>query len=110
MSNIIAFPRGKKDSPPITMEELNAKVSETRREHIEYLLDETLSFVFSRCYDEGFDLGQEECVKSTALIVEALRAGLLNTVGIEHPLHDVADMMFVEDNNDVNLEVKTPEE
>ena len=110
MSNVIAFPKAKKDSPPITMAELEAKVSETRREHIEFLLDETLSFVFSRCYDEGFDLGQEDCIKTTALVVESLRAGLLNTVGIQHPLHDVAEMMFVEEDNDDKLEVEEPKE
>lgn len=69
-------------------------VSSSRKEHIEYLIDETLSFVFSRCAEDGFDLGHDKCSKTTAMLIESLRAALFNTVGIDHPLHKVADTMF----------------
>lgn len=95
MSNVIAFPKGKKDSPPQTIEELQAKVNETRKEHIDYIVEESMSFIFSRCYEEGFDLGQEECIKTTSLAVESFKAALYNTVGIKHPLHVLADGMFI---------------
>lgn len=94
-SNVIMFPKGKKGSPPQTMEELLETVEEARREHVEFVIDETLSFVFSRCYEEGFDLNKDHCVKTTALVVESLRAAMYNTVGIEHPLFKVADTIFV---------------
>lgn len=94
MSNVIAFPKGKRDSPPQSMEELEAKVSETRKEHIEYLIDDMLSFVFARCQDEGFDLSQESCVKTTGMLLETFRAALYNTVGLSHPLTILAESMF----------------
>jgi hypothetical protein len=46
------------------------------------------------CYTEGFDLHQEHCAKSTAMVVEVLRSALYNTLQIQHPLQDVADSIF----------------
>jgi hypothetical protein len=69
-------------------------VSSARKEHIEYLIDETLSFVFNRCQEDGFDLGAEKCSKTTAMLIESLRSALFDSVGIEHPLQPVAEKMF----------------
>lgn len=96
MNNVIAFPRAKKNTPPQTMEELIGAVEETRKEHIEFVIDEALSFVFSRCYDEGFDLGKQDNAKTSAMLVEALRAALYDTCGISHPFHMIAESLFVE--------------
>lgn len=105
MTNVIAFPKGKKDSPPQTMEELLETVEMTRKEHVEYVMDETLSFVFSRVYDEGFDLGSEECLKTTALLVESFKSALYKACGIHHPFHEMADSVFniVEDDESVDI-------
>lgn len=94
MTNVIAFPKAKRDTPPQSMEELLENVESTRKEHIEYLMDETLSFLFQRVYEEGFDLGADECFKTTACLVEATRAALYKTAGIHHPLHDFAENSF----------------
>lgn len=72
-------------------------VEETRREHAEYLLDETLSFLFGRCQEEGFDLTSDKCAKTTALLVESYKAALYKSVGIEHPLQFVAEEFFIEE-------------
>lgn len=94
MTNVIAFPKAKRDTPPQTMEELLENVETTRKEHIEFVMDEMLSFMFQRVYDEGFDLGSDECFKTTACLVEATRAALYKSAGIYHPLHDFADQAF----------------
>jgi hypothetical protein len=93
-SNVIQFPRLKRNSPPQTLEELNKNIEETRKEHIEYIIDESMSFAFQKAFDEGFDLGQDECFKTTAMLIETYRAALCRTVGIYHPLHDFADTAF----------------
>ena len=71
--NVVIFPKAKRGTPPQTMEELLETVETTRKEHAEFLMDDILSFVFSRCYEEGFDLNQDHCLKSTALLVESFR-------------------------------------
>jgi hypothetical protein len=95
--NVVMFPRAKRDSPLHTREEVQAKVMEARLQHIEYVIDETLSFVFSRCYEEGFNLNNDDCLKSTGMLVEAMRAALCNSVGISHPLLKVAEELFETD-------------
>ena len=97
-NNVVLFPKAKRGTPPQTLEELIENVSEARKEHIEFVIDESLAYVFGRCYEEGFDLNQDHCLKTTALIVEALRAGLYMTVHLDHPLHAPAESMFVMEN------------
>lgn len=93
-NNVIQFPKLKRNTPPLSIEELNKNIEETRKEHVEYVIDETMSFAFQRAYDEGFDLGEDDCFKVTAMLVEAYRAALYKSVGIYHPLHDFADTAF----------------
>jgi hypothetical protein len=95
--NVVMFPKAKKDSPLHTREEVEAKVLAARKDHVEYVIDETLSFVFSRCYEEGFNLNNDDCFKSTGMLVEAMRAALYKSVGISHPLHMVAEEIFSSD-------------
>ena len=95
MNNVILFPRAKKGAPANSIDEILENVEQARREQVELLIDDTLSFVFSRCYAEGFDLTEDRCVKTTALVVESLRAALYNTCNIKHSLHDVAGQLFV---------------
>ena len=95
MNNVIVFPKAKKGAPANSIDEILENVEMARREQVEMLIDETLSFVFGRCYSEGFDLMEDRCVKTTALVVESLRAALYNTSGLKHSLHDVAEQLFV---------------
>ena len=109
--NVVMFPKARRDIPLQTREEVQAKVTEARLQHIEYLIDETLSFVFSRCYEEGFNLNNEDCLKSTGMLVEAMRAALCNSVGINHPLLKIAEDMFETDEDAIeqteNIMVKS---
>lgn len=107
MTNVIAFPKGKRDTPPQSMEELLENVETTRKEHIEYIMDETLAVFFQRAYDEGFDLGADECFKTTACLVEAARAALYKTAGIYHPLHDFAENSFHLEEKPVDIQNET---
>jgi hypothetical protein len=96
VNNVIVFPRAKKGAPANSIDEILENVEQARREQVEMLIDETLSMVFGRCYQEGFDLTDDRCIKATALVVEALRASLYKTSGLPHTLHDVAEQIFVD--------------
>lgn len=80
------------------MEELMEKVEETRREHVEYTVEEMLPDLFTFLYMEGFDLAGEEHTKTTAFFIESFKSALLATVGLEHPLQKTAeDSCFIVD-------------
>lgn len=109
MSNVVIFPKSKREGSPIqNHDELIEKVMEARKDHIEYLVDEVMSAVFQRCADEGFDLTKDSSVKPTCLLVEALRSSLLSTCGLEHPLQLTAEQIFVEESNDNEAEEENP--
>lgn len=95
MSNVIVFPKAKRGAPANNIDEILENVEMARREQIEFIIDETLSYVFERCYQEGFDLMENQCLKPTAMVVESLRAALYKTAKMEHALHDVAEKMFL---------------
>lgn len=105
-NNVILFPKEKKNSPPQTMEELLGNVEETRKEQVEYLLDEILSNSFRILYEEGFDLGKDECVNSTAFLIEAFKSAIYRSVGIEHTLQEIADqVMNVVDEDELSVDI-----
>ena len=110
MSNVIMFPKNKKGSPPQSMEELLENVETTRKEHAEFIVDDIMQFAFGREYEEGFDLADEKNVKSTALLVESLRAALYNSVGIEHPFHALAESVFIHESEAASIVAQTMEE
>jgi hypothetical protein len=97
VNNVIVFPKTKKGTPANSIDEILENVGVARREHIEMLIDTTLAHVFSHCYQEGFDLTEDRCVKTTALVVESLRAALYNTCNMEHSLHSFAEQLFVDE-------------
>lgn len=107
--NIVLFPKQKKDSPPNSMSQVYENALNSRKEHVEYVIDEILSNVFGFCREEGFDLASEKCLKTTAMLIEAVRAGLYRSVDIFHALHPVADDMFDTDSGEfVSEELPEP--
>lgn len=103
MNNIVAFPKSKKEIPPQSLEELFAKVEETKREHVDYLVDDVFSGLFPYLYMEGFDLTRDGCEKTTTLFTESFKAALLKSVMIDHPLHEVAEDLC-EDESEEDLD------
>lgn len=92
MSNVVVFPKWKKETPPQSLEELFNQIEETRSEHIQYLVNEEIAPSLIRAlYHEGFDLTTDECEAATNLFVESLKAALYKSSMIDHPLHEVAD-------------------
>ena len=96
VDNVIVFPKAKRGAPANSIDEILENVETARKEQVEFLLDEVLSGVFERCFFEGFKLADDSNTKPTAMLIECFRAALYKTVGIFHPLHAVADSMFVE--------------
>ena len=96
-TNVVVFPKAKKGSPANSIDEILENIELARREQVEMLINETMSMVFSRCHQESYDLTGDSCVKATALAVESLRAALYIVIGQSHPLHEIANQMFIDE-------------
>lgn len=89
-SNVVIFPKGKKDSPPITMQDLMGSVAETRMFHADMILDVISENIMDLACDEGFPLGQEDDVPHLVFMMESIKSALMHSIGIEHPFQDLA--------------------
>lgn len=108
-SNIITFPKVKKNHPPQSIDEVMEIVVSSRKEHVDIFMENILPVVFSSAADFGFDLAKEESTKSTALFVESLKSALYDTCGIEHVLQEFAEQSFSIIDSDEFIPVATPE-
>lgn len=91
MSNVIAFPKYKRETPPMSLEELFDKVRNTRQEHIEFILDEILPSLIFYINTEGFDITSDKCEKEMIFFVESFRSLLYKAARLEHKFHDLAE-------------------
>ena len=88
------FPKQFREHPPQNLDEVYEKIDQSRKEHIDYLVgDEIMPIVFNRVYQDGYDLGSEECINSTILLVEAFKSAMSQSVGQYHPLQELSDNM-----------------
>lgn len=84
------------------MDEVYEKIDQARKEHIDYLVDEIMPIIFNRVYQDGYNLGIEECNNSTILFVEAFKSAMSQSVGAYHPLQEISNnMQFSEDIDDI---------
>ena len=84
------------------MEELMDNVETTRRDHVEYLLDEAiLPMIFGVTNQEGLDILKDQ--KATGFMIEAIRAALLAASEVSHPLHLLAGLMMDDDGDMINI-------
>lgn len=109
MTNVILFPKSKINTPAQSMDELYEKTVGVRKEHVEHIIDDVMTALFERCYDEGFDLTAVEVMKPTCLLVESFRSMLYSSIGIQHPLQTTAEQIFVEKDEDDVEEVPAAE-
>jgi hypothetical protein len=112
MDNVIQFPKGKLGSPPQSIEEVIEAVENSRREHIEMFMSLMIPFVFQKACDEGFDITQDQCIKTNTFFVESLNAVLCKAAGMHHPIHDVVDEIadgLLDDDDDEEKAEEIPE-
>lgn len=106
--NIVVFPKGKKNTAPQSLEEIRESVDNVRREHIDSLIEEFMSYITSRCCEEGFDFTLEHTFKSTLFLLESVRSAIYNTKNMPHDFQALAenvitDTMDVKEILDKNL-------
>ncbi len=106
-SNVVLFPKGKKNHPPQTVDDIIDAVEENRKDHIEAFMESVLPFIFSNAFDFGLDLSKPECSKSTALFIESFKSALYDVYDLDHPLHELSEQIFKTLEDNYNLAVET---
>jgi hypothetical protein len=102
-NNVIVFPSKNKQlvNAPTTDAEIALNVNQIRYNHINETLGAIVPIIFGNIELAGFDFLVDEGevdpnLKDGALLVESLRSMLCKYYNIEHPLQEVAEELFVE--------------
>jgi hypothetical protein len=108
--NVIPFPRKRQtamgEMAPQSMEEVEETVDVVRQAHIQQALEQVIPMMFDNLALAGFQPADEMIfLKDGALIVEATRSFLNKIYGMSHPLQLIAENLFVQLDNEGNLEV-----
>lgn len=90
-NNVIMFPKNKKETPPQTLEEVQAQQSEIRSIRVDDFVEQIMVLLIGSAFEEGFDLTTPEFANHNIFIIEAIRAALLKTQGVEHPFQTLAE-------------------
>ena len=107
---MIPFPRKRQtamgEMAPQSMEEVEETVDVVRQAHIQQALEQVIPMMFDNLALAGFQPADEMIfLKDGALIVEATRSFLNKIYGMSHPLQLIAENLFVQLDNEGNLEV-----
>lgn len=95
MSDILKFPskEEREERKKKIEEHFKSSIVEAqdfRAENINDILSDLMPLIISILYDDGYDIAIDENVECILLACDALRAAMYNSVGMEHPIQDVA--------------------
>ena len=87
-SNVVPFPKGKRDAPPQTVEELKKNIEDTKIEMASYLAEHLTKEVFLTLHENGFAITD---VKDLGFLMVTIKSMILRREEIEHPLQHLID-------------------
>jgi hypothetical protein len=102
--NLIVFPRGYRERPPGTLQEIREAVDELALFHVEESLGPMMGMIFEALLRAGFDFTDrhEETQKDVAMVLTALKSLMCKVRYIKHPFQKTAEETF-DDLGDGNL-------
>ena len=106
--NIIQFPN-KRQLPPLPeVPNATENVHNLYRNNIECIIPPLTDFILDQLVAAGFklDFTTDTYLKELCLVVEGLKGLLYKYYKLEHPLHEVADALFIAQDNIVSYKKK----
>jgi hypothetical protein len=88
--NIVPFPKGKRNAPPQSLNEILSSVDEIRAEHMPMITENIMEIVMYRLHEEGFDITKKACLIPMAYMNECLKSAMLASIGKDHKLQSAA--------------------
>ena len=86
--NVIVFPRGKENAPPMTVEELKENIITSKMEVGSFLAEELTKEVYRIMSDNGYHINQ---MQDIGFLLSTIKAIIYRHEKIYHPIQDVID-------------------
>ena len=98
--NVIKFPKNKLNTPPQSIEEMVADIDRLRREAADEMMTSMIPQLVGIFMANGIDADNEAYIKDVSMIVESTKSLLYKYFNIEHPFHDMIELVFEFSYND----------
>lgn len=92
--NVIVFPGFKRDAAPQNLEEIVDKVTQTRIDHVNMVMNDMIPEIIHMFGAYGVDINDDKYVKDVAMIIESTKSLLNRQYNLEHPFHKMVDNIF----------------
>lgn len=97
-NNILRFPKDRFQGTkfPETVEEVNDRVQELKRYHVQEAIETVVPLFFNQIQMLGFEPPEDETmyVKDGAMIVESIRSFMHKLYDMHHPLQIISEHLF----------------
>jgi hypothetical protein len=100
MSNVITFPKGRKDAPPQSLEETLDIVQKLRQDTLHATVNVLATNVMIMLGEAGIDVMEEKYMQDSALLIESLTSLVSRSLDLKHALQDFAETCFTMDYNE----------
>jgi hypothetical protein len=97
-NNVITFPRSRTSQTPQSIEEIYTNLDVLKKLHVDETLILMSTMILEQLAIAGFDYSEEEGdfgAKETIFFLESLQALLMKKYGMNHPFHEIAEKMFL---------------
>ena len=83
------------------MEDVYKSITDSRKEHITILTEMIMEYIAYKVGDEGFDISLDECNVDYIMACEALGSLMCKSVGVFHPMQEIAQDAFGEESEEI---------
>jgi hypothetical protein len=109
--NVIVFPGFRRESPPQSIEEITVRVEQTRKDHINGVLNDLIPELIHTFASYGIDINSDEYIKDVAMVIESIKSMISRQYRVEHPFHKMVNTFFefsLNEDNSVAYTYKFP--
>lgn len=97
---VIMFPGTTRNRPPQSLEEICKSVALAKTTRIEGIAEIVIINMFEDLFGHGYDFSErEDANKDMAMLIEALKSILNRHDGMSHPFQEIAEQIFLADEN-----------
>lgn len=95
-NNVILFPKGKDNAPPMTVEELRENIITSKMEVASFLSEELTKEVYRIMSDNGYTINH---LQDLGFLLTTIKAIIFRHEKIYHPIQDVIDEKMTLEND-----------
>lgn len=93
--NVILFPGMKRsDAVPQNKQEIEDHIQKSRKEHVDSVMLDLIPELINVFGSHGLNIEDDKYTKDVAMIIESIKSLLSKQFKLDHPFHEMVEMVF----------------